>query len=189
MVGYAKSVARYPDHNVLAVFPDADAARDAMVTLERGGIEAKDISLLARKDGDDGEGTVREGDRELTADVGKRVATGAAVGGAGGGLAGLIAGAAAFAIPGIGPVVGAGIWGATLGGAVAGTAVGGVVGGISGLGMGEAWEATYSEVENGRVVVGVHAEDSAVVDRGARLLKESGGEVVGRFDAEGRRTE
>lgn len=179
-------MARYPEHNVLAALPDPDTARDAIVTLERGGVEGKTISLLAR---DDDREAVREGDRELTADVGKRVATGAAVGGTGGGLAGLLAGAAAFAIPGIGPVVGLGIWGAAIGGAVAGTAVGGLVGGISGLGMGEAWEATYSQIENGRAVVGVHADDSAVVDRGAELLEESGGEILGRYDSEGRRVD
>lgn len=174
----------YPAHNVLVAVPGADEAREAIMSLEREGIESTDISLLARRDGQE---QVREADRELTSDVGKRVATGAAVGGTGGGLLGLLAGAAAFAIPGVGPVVGLGIWGATIGGALAGTAVGGIVGGISGLGMGEAWEATYSEVRAGRVVVGVHSDDPDVVDRGSSVLEEEGGEVLGRFDSEGRR--
>lgn len=179
-------MARYPEHNVLAALPDPDAARNAIVLLERGGVEGKAISVLAR---DDDREAVREGDRELAGDVGKRVAAGAALGGAGGGLAGLLAGAAAFAIPGVGPVVGLGIWGAAIGGAVAGTATGGVIGGISGLGMGQAWESTYRQVEEGKVVVGVHSDDPALVDRGAELLEESGGELLGRYDAEGRRAD
>ncbi len=110
------------------------------------------------------------------------IAAGAALGGGIGFLAGL----AAFAIPGVGPVLGTGVWAATAGGAVAGGATGGVVGGVSGVNVGDAWELTYQNVREGRVTVGVHADDRAVVDRAAGVLEKAGATGIRRFDAEGR---
>ena len=105
-------------HNLIATYPNLEAARQAMGAIERAGVEATNISLLGRQVAEaDAESVVdtNTADKRVSQDIGKGVVTGAAVGGAAGGLAGFLAGAAAFAIPGIGPVVGTGIWVATVG--------------------------------------------------------------------------
>ena len=93
----------------------------------------------------------------------------------------------AFAIPGVGPVIGAGVWAAIAGGAVAGGAVGGVIGGVSSLDMTEAWELTYQSVREGRVLVGVHSDDTAEADRAADILRGQDAARVDRFDRQGKR--
>lgn len=178
-------------HNVLATFDDMDRAREAILELERGGLEGSGISLLAR-DGDTREPTeatpdTREDDRDLGGDVGKRVGSGAAIGTAAGGATGFFAGLAAFAIPGVGPVIGAGVWASTLAGAAGGGAVGGVVAGVSGVGTSDAWRETYASIEEDRVVVGYHAEDPSEVDRAEKHLRQEEPLDLARYDARGDR--
>jgi hypothetical protein len=175
-------------HNVVAVLPGMAEARKALDALERGGIDAAEISLLGPTVEEAAEQVdTRERDAGVAARVGARAAVGAAAGGATGGLAGFIAGLAAFAIPGVGPVLGAGVWAATIGGAVAGGSVGGVIGGYSAVDMSEAYELTYESVRAGRVVVGVHSEDPAHVDKGEEILGKLEPLTTDRFDAAGRR--
>ncbi|HEX9313589.1 MAG TPA: hypothetical protein VGA30_12315 [Actinomycetota bacterium] len=174
-------------HNVVASFPDMDAARGAIGALEAAGIESSLVSLLGpRAEEAAGETDTRERDLKITEHVGKRVAAGAAAGSALGAGAGFLAGLAAFAIPGVGPVIGTGVWAATIGGAVAGGGVGGMVGGVSSVDVSDAWELTYEGVRAGRVMVGVHSDDPDVVDRAAQALEKAGGADNRRFDAGGR---
>jgi hypothetical protein len=178
----------FAPHNVVAVFPGMDAGRKAIDALERGGIEAAEISLLGPGAEEAAEHTdTRERDAGVARRVGTRVTLGAAAGGTTGGLAGFLAGLAAFAIPGAGPVVGAGVWAATIGGAVAGGTVGGVIGGYSAVDMNEAYELTYESVRAGRVLVGVHSDDSDHVDKGEGILRKLDPLSVDHFDARGRR--
>jgi isoaspartyl peptidase/L-asparaginase-like protein (Ntn-hydrolase superfamily) len=178
----------FAPHNVVAVLPGMPEARKALDALEAAGIDAAEISLLGPAAEEAAEQTdTRERDAGVAGRVGKRATVGAVAGGATGGLAGFLAGLAAFAIPGVGPVIGAGVWAATIGGAVAGGSVGGVIGGYSAVDMNEAYELTYESVRAGRVLVGVHSEDSAHVDRGEQVLRKLDPLSIDRFDKIGRR--
>jgi isoaspartyl peptidase/L-asparaginase-like protein (Ntn-hydrolase superfamily) len=175
-------------HNVVAVFPGMQQAREAIDALERGGIDAAEVSLLGPAAEEAAEHLdTRDRDAGMAERVGSRATVGAVAGGATGGLAGFLAGLAAFAIPGVGPVLGAGVWAATIGGAVAGGSVGGVIGGYSALDMNEAYELTFESVRAGRVVVGVHSEDPANVQKGEEILRKLDPLGVDRFEASGRR--
>jgi hypothetical protein len=178
----------FAPHNVVAVFPGMQQAREAIDALERGGIEAAEVSLLGPAAEEAAEHLdTRDRDAGMAERVGSRATVGAVAGGATGGLAGFLAGLAAFAIPGVGPVLGAGVWAATIGGAVAGGSVGGVIGGYSAVDMNEAYELTYESVRAGRVVVGVHSEDPAHVQKGEEILRKLDPLGVDRFEASGRR--
>jgi hypothetical protein len=175
-------------HNVLAVFPDMDAARQAIDGLERAGIDAGHISLLgpgAEREAGDTDTTER--DVEATGHVGGRALAGGAAGTAAGGAVGFLAGLVAFSIPGVGPVIGAGVWAATAAGAIGGGAVGGVLGGISSVGMTPAWELTHGHVRGGRVVVGVHSEDEEEMGRAEESLRKLDPVAIERFDSRGQR--
>jgi len=170
--------------NVVATYPDMEAARRAMAALERAGVDGDDISLLGRQAAQAASATeTSQRDAHLAGDVGKRTV----VGGAAGTALGAAAGAIAFVIPGVGPAVGAGIWATTLGGAVAGGAVGSVVGGVSSINLSEDWELTYDDVRNGRALVAVHTDDSDQAERLEELLRKEDPIKVERFDAAGRR--
>jgi len=145
------------DHNVVAAFADAEAARAAIESLGEAGIDAGDISLLgARPAGPD------DPTGEALGHVATRAAEGAGVGAAAGGLAGLAI--TSIAIPGLGPLLGAGLW------AIAGGTAGGIVGAVTDLGISEAWEFTFANLEQDRVCVGVHAADGATIDEAAEVL-------------------
>jgi isoaspartyl peptidase/L-asparaginase-like protein (Ntn-hydrolase superfamily) len=178
----------FAPHNVVAVFLGMPEAREAIDALERAGIDAAEVSLLGPAAEEAAEHfDTRDRDAGMAGRVGSRATVGAVAGGATGGLAGFLAGLAAFAIPGVGPVIGAGVWAATIGGAVAGGSVGGVIGGYSAVDMNEAYELTYESVRAGRVVVGVHSEDPAHVQKGEEILRKLDSLRVDRFEASGRR--
>ena len=179
-------------HNVLAVLPDLDAARAAIADLEHAGIEGNAISVLGRAADEATDPETRrdegqEADSAATGHVARRAGVGAAAGAGVGGAAGLIGGAAMFGIPGIGPAIAAGIWATALGGATAGAGVGFAAGGIGAAKESEAWAVTFEAVDDHKAVVGVHAEDPAVVERAAEVLREHGPERLEEFDAEGER--
>lgn len=178
-------------YNVIATFSDMAGARKAIGALERGGVEAANISLLGRAAEEAAtDPDPAERDAGVSKDITKAAVTGTAAGGAAGGLAGFVAGALAFGIPGIGPVVGSAIWAATVGGAGVGAAIGGLVGGTAALPESEAWEQTYHEsVREGRVIVGVHSDDQDEAERAAKILQEQEPLRTERVDAQGRRVE
>jgi hypothetical protein len=180
----------FATHNVLGVVGDLEQARAVITDLEGSGIDGNKISLLGRRAEEAGEPDRRETgeqDAALATEAGKSAGVGAAAGAGVGGAVGFLAGAAAFGIPGVGPAVGAGIWATTLGGAGFGAGVGLLQGGIAGVKESEAWQLTFSSVKEGKVVVGVHAEDDGHIDDAERILTEHGAERVERFDAEGAR--
>ena len=175
------------EHNVVATFADMETAGDAVQELGQAGVDAENISLLgqavdqARQNPD-----TRLRDMEATGDVAKRAGGGVAAGGA----LGALAGAAAFAIPGVGPVVGMGMLAAAAAGAIGGGAVGGMVGGVSGLSLEDDWDLTFQEsIRAGRVLVAVHAEDRADVEKAAKVLEKAGSQELEWIDAEGHRVE
>src|SRR5438270_5757015 len=170
--------------NVVATYPDMEAARKAFGALEAAGVDGEDMSLLGpHADAAAAETETRQRDAHLVGDVGEHVVKGGAIGS----VAGAIAGSVAFMIPGVGPAIGVGIWAATLGGAVAGGAVGSVAGGVSAVDLSEDWELTYDEVADGKVLVACHADDKAQADKCEETMCAHGPEKVGRFDERGKR--
>ena len=93
-------------------------AREAVNAVEKAGVPASEISLVANK---------HVSEKYDDVDDVSKAGTGAGVGGVVGGGAGLLAGLGLLAIPGLGPVVAVG-WLASLAvGAAAGAAAGGLV--------------------------------------------------------------
>ncbi len=174
-------------NNVVATFPDMEAARGAVDALTSAGIEAEDISLLgraveeARNDTD-----TRLRDMEATGEIAKRAGTGIAAGS----TLGALAGVAAFAIPGVGPVIGGGILAAVVGGGIAGGSVGGMVGGVAGLSLEDDWDLTFQEsIRAGRVLVAVHAAEKEDVEKAAKILDGKKPDQLDWLDAEGKKTQ
>lgn len=175
--------------NVFATYDDPEKAKEAIVALERAGIDGTHISALALDDPDSTEpgdestmgATVRQ-DSEVLSEVGSDVGRGAAIGAVAGALGGT---AIAIAIPGVGAALGAGILAVTAGGAVAGTGVGGFAGAVSGTPASPGWEQALLDLDEGRIVVGVHNDDRAVFDSAADVLGDSGAMSVRSIDADG----
>lgn len=173
---------RFAPHNVVATFLDTAGARRAVEEVQEAGVSQDEVSWLSRGVEEAvSEAEVHDDAAEVPSDMGRGAAKGSGVGAAAGGLAGFLAGAAAFGIPGVGPAVGAGIWAATFGGAAAGATAGGVMGGI-----GTTWQRRAEDsVREGRVLVGVHSDDAAEVDKAQEVLSRLGPERIDRLNAEG----
>lgn len=106
-------------------------------------------------------------------------ATGAGTGAVVGGTLGLLAGIGALAIPGFGPFIAAGPIMAALAGAGVGGTVGGVTGALVGFGIPE-YEAKRYEgfVKNGGILLSVHTDNSAEVDKAKNTLERTGAEDI-----------
>lgn len=182
--GSAMTMARLTDHNVVGTFADLDAAREAITALNEVGVDADDISMLGRQVEEvSSDPDTRLRDLESTADLTKKSAQAAGVGTVVGG----IAGAAAFVIPGIGPVLGSGILAALAGGAIAGGVVGGMVGAIDATELGPEWEVTYgAPLQEGKVLVAVHARDDEQAGQAAKALEKQGAADIDHLDESGR---
>lgn len=162
-----------------AVFDSYAQAEGAVAQLRSAGISDRDISIIARHDGDtevqDGRGdTISDGSGH---GVAKGITLGAGVG--------ALAGIAALAIPGIGPFIAAGALTSSLGvagasvatGAIAGAATGGLAGALADYGVSNEDSRYYEErMGSGGVVVTVDLtsagmNESAVSD----VLYNAGG--------------
>lgn len=161
--------------NAFATYDDPDQARDAVLALERAGIDGTHISALAldaterAEPGDEStmQATV-DRDSEVLSEIGSDVGRGAAIGAVAGALGST---AVALAIPGVGAAIGAGILAVTAGGAVAGTGVGGFAGAVSGTPASRGWEQALIDLEDGRVVIGVHSDDREAHDAAVGALE------------------
>jgi hypothetical protein len=132
-------------------YSQASAAVDA---LEKAGVPASDISLVANK-----YVSAKYADVNEVSDTAK----GAGMGGAVGGAAGLLAGLGLIAIPGLGPVVAAGWLAATAVGAAAGAATGGIAGALIDAGENRLHADVYSEaVRRGGTLVTARVPDTDV---------------------------
>ena len=106
-------------------------------------------------------------------------ATGAGTGGLLGGALGWLVGIGALAIPGLGPFIAAGPILAALSGAAAGGALGGVAGALIGLGMPEYEAKRYEgKIQEGRILISVHADDSTERDRAKTIFEQAGAEDI-----------
>lgn len=177
-------------YNVVAVFPTLEQARQALLNLERTGIDASNISVLGRhaeRAEDVSAHDTSSADTGIMGDTMSGAAAGATAGTAIGGIAGFVAGALAFAIPGVGPAIGTGVWLATIGGAVAGAGLGGYLGMLSKLPVNPDADITYEDaVQQGKVVVAAHLDDPADLEKARGAIEAARPLRVDTHDAEGR---
>src|SRR5688572_25277893 len=139
---------------IVGLFPDPEAAAQAIRQLKDAGFTNEEIGAIMRKRGPTGElltELVEGEDLELEAEA---VKTGAATGGIVGGLLGLLG---SLLVPGLGPITLGGVLASTLIGAGAGALTGGLIGMLVGMGFSRA-EAEYFDraVRGGGVLVTVH---------------------------------
>lgn len=180
---------RFAAHNVIAVYPTVEAAREAVTRLERKGIEGGNIELL----GAAAEGAAepqtnleqRRADMAMTGEVGRRSAVGIVIGAVIGAV--VVAGAAllADAIFDIGPNGGVALMGA-LGGALFGGFAGFFYGGASGLPVSDAWSETFEAVEQGQTAVAVHSQRVDQVQDAVDALRDTGATRLSRFGPDGK---
>lgn len=176
---------------ITRLFDDYSDAAAAVAELERSGVSARDISLVAnnRDNAHDhrvqqarrGEGKPDTAGAEAAEDAGK----GAGIGGLVGGAGGLLAGLGMFAIPGLGPVVAAGWLASTAAGALAGAAVGaaggGLIGALTHAGVSREDAEVYSEgVRRGGTLVSVRVEDEREDSVRMMLDRFRGADAAGR---------
>jgi len=138
---------------VSRVYDTHSQAREAVNAVEKAGVPASEISLVANK---------HVSEKYADVDDVSKAGTGAGVGGVVGGGAGLLAGLGLLAIPGLGPVVAVG-WLASLAvGAAAGAAAGGLVGALVSAGTPDDHAHVYSEsVRRGGTLVSARVDDMA----------------------------
>jgi hypothetical protein len=106
-------------------------------------------------------------------------ATGAGTGVLLGGALGWLVGIGTLAIPGLGPFIAAGPIMAALSGAAAGGVLGGVTGALIGLGMPEYEAKRYEgKIQEGRVLISVHTENSTERDRAKTIFEQAGAEDI-----------
>lgn len=147
-----------------AAYPSMDRARQAIDSLERGGVDGGSIHLGGRPAAEAATDVDTRGpDARVTRLVSKRIVIAAVAGSLVGGLAGLLLGLALS--------TDAGLWAATIGGIVVGGGVGGVIGGVSSVDMSRAWELTQHRVGDGPVYVTVDSTDPEVLRRAEEALK------------------
>jgi hypothetical protein len=160
--------------SVLGIYTTRTAVENAADTLIRSGFPAAAISVLLPED---------LGPQSLATEKATKAPEGAATGAAGGavlgGGLGLLVGIGALAIPGLGPFIAAGPIMAALAGMGVGGAVGGVTGALVGLGIPE-YEAKRYEgrLQKGGILVSVHCNTSAEIQRAKDLLRGTGAEDI-----------
>ena len=170
----------FATYNAVAIFDTAEAAREALLSLERAGIDGSQLSFLGV---DSDEQSLDERSAELDRQQTSFVARGTAKGGSLGSVGGAAVGGAIMLIPGIGPIVGAGVLGAALGGGFFGGVLGGIWGGFNRMGASAAWEETFHHIERGMALVGVHTDDRDELQRACALLPAEHLRLFGRDGA------
>ena len=153
---------------VVGIVPSFAVADHLVNDLTASGFANSEISIL----GPDNPGSQLAYEKHTKAPEG--ASTGAAAGGVIGGALGLLAGIGAIAIPGVGPFIAAGPIMAALSGAAVGGTVGGVSGGLIGLGIPEFEAKQYEgQLNDGNILVSVHAEDHDLADRAKKIFEMS----------------
>lgn len=181
---------QHASHNVLAVYPSAERAREAITQLERSGVEGGDIELL----GAAAEGAAqpetnevqRNVDMAMSGKVGKRSLAGLPIGALAGAVVLLLVGWFAHAVFDVGDSLGQVLIGAALGGALFGAFGGLFYGGASGLPVSDAWGETFEAVRQGSTGVAVHTEDEGEAEKAVEALQRLGGHTrLTRFGRDG----
>ena len=164
---------------VVALFPEREAAENAIRALHDAGFPRETIGVAARDRSPEGR-LLNESDSKAA----EGAATGALSGGVLGGVLGLLVGVGALAIPGIGPVIAGGALASALGiaggtavaGAGIGAATGGLLGALVGMGIPDL-EAQHFErgVREGGTLVTLDAAGREAEARS--ILRRFGGDL------------
>ena len=159
---------------VFGIYATSAQAERAVDDLVRAGFPSADVSVLLQ----DYRGT-RDFAHQKDTKAPEGTTTGVTAGGIVGGTLGVLAGIGAIAIPGVGPFIAAGPIMAGLAGLGVGGAVGGLIGALVGMGIPE-YEAKRYEgrLKTGGVLMSVHCDTSAEIDRAKQILKATGAEDV-----------
>jgi len=159
---------------VFGIYPTVTEAELAVDRIMAAGFSSGDVSVLLP----DNEST-RDFAHHKDTKAPEGTATGVTAGGVVGGTLGVLAGIGALAIPGLGPFIAAGPIMAGLAGLGVGGAVGGLIGALVGMGIPE-YEAKRYEgrVKSGGILLSVHCDTSAEIDRAKELLKSTGAEDI-----------
>ena len=180
---------RFASHNMIAVYPTVEAAREAVTRLERKGIEAGNIELLgAAAEGASEPQTnleQRKADMAVTGQVGKRSAIGIVIGAVIGAVVIGLAALLADALFDLGPdevVAGGG----ALAGALFGGYAGLFYGGATGLPVSDAWSETFEAVKEGQTAVAVHSQQADQVEDALEVLRDTGATRLSRFGPDGK---
>jgi hypothetical protein len=149
-------------------------AEETVERLLAEGFRNEDISVLLQ----DNVGT-KDFAHEKHTKAPEGTTAGVVAGGVIGGTIGLLAGIGVLAIPGLGPLIAAGPVIAALTGIGSGGVVGGLVGALVGMGIPE-YEAKRYEgrIKEGGVLLSVHCDNSDWVEKGKRVLLNTGAEDI-----------
>ncbi len=149
-------------------------AEGIVAELQRQDFGPSDISVLFPD---------KRGTRDFAYEQNTKAPEGAVVGAGAGGLIGgtlgLLAGIGALAIPGVGPFIAAGPIMAALTGAAAGATAIGIAGALVGVGIPEIEAKQYEgKIREGKILVSVHAGDSAKRTHAKSILEKGGASEV-----------
>jgi len=159
---------------VFGIYQTSTHAERGVDDLLMAGFSNADISVLLP----DNQGT-RDFAHEKNTKAPEGTAVGVSAGGAVGGTLGLLAGIGMLAIPGVGPLIAAGPIMGALAGLGVGGAVGGVIGALVGMGMPEFEAKRYEgRLKAGGVLLSVHCDSSAEIDRAKEILGATGAEDI-----------
>ncbi len=159
---------------VFCLVPNERVANIVVERLKASGVSPNDVSALFPD-----KSSTREFSHEKNTKMPEGAATGAGVGGLLGGGLGWLVGTGALAIPGLGAFIAAGPILAALSGAATGAAVGGLTGALIGMGLPEYEARQYQgRVEQGSILMSVHANSGEQANQIESILKECGAEQV-----------
>lgn len=182
MTDHAEHTAEQPygRFNVTARFRDMAAAQEAIELLEEQGIAGSNISLLGPAAEAAAEAADTSGSDVDTLRKGTRATVGGGLlGTAIGAVLGFLVGLAAFG------GLSAAVIALAIGLGVAGGGVGFTAGAMLRMKQSQAWELTLGETDTEPVIVGVHADEDAVVGQAVGILRETRAEEVRRDDGGG----
>jgi hypothetical protein len=159
---------------VYGIFTDRTALERAVSDLKLAGFRSEDVSVLFASPE-----TTRQFAVQNTTKAPEGAATGALAGAAVGGTLGWLVGIGSIAIPGAGPFIAAGPIMAALAGTGVGGTLGGVTGALVGLGIPEYEASRYAgRVQDGGMLLSVHADDSDWADKAEDIVKRAGAEDI-----------
>ena len=159
---------------IYGIFASRDAAEHGVSELKSEGFMNSDVSVLFSSP----TGT-KEFAYENSTKAPEGATTGAISGATIGGILGWLAGIGTLAIPGVGPFIAAGPIMAALAGAGVGGTLGGLTGALVGMGIPEYEAKRYEDrVNEGGILVSVHAADSAWEEKAKDILKSCGAEDI-----------
>ena len=159
---------------VYGIYPDRASLVRGLESLQDCGFLNSDISVLS---------STASGFEEFAHENTTKSPEGATAGGISGatvgGVLGWLAGIGTLAIPGVGPLIAAGPIMATLAGIGVGGTLGGIAGSLVGYGIPEYEAKRYeSSLNDGGILISVHAETSELVDEAEKVLEETGAEDI-----------